>query len=548
MSAPTILRTGAGSAVAPVVIAALRAAGARVIAADMNPLSVGFASADRALVIPRADSQNFVPALLAACRTEAVDVLFPDVDEEFLPIARARSQFEALGVRVLLSSTPTLERCLDKRQFAAALGELGLPSPRIFAPAELAGALAFPLFIKPRAGRGSAGATRIDDPAALARARAEDPDAVVMEHLPGREFSIDTLSTLAGGFLYASVRERLATDSGISVKGRTLEWPALEDLARQVVDGLGVIGPCCLQGILDGAGRPRFTDCNPRLGGGAALSVAAGAPIFDDLVRLVRGEAPVGKRAYRAGLVMLRSWHETYVDPLAQVRAVAFDLDDTLYDRRAHLAGAWAMVAAALASTTGGDRAALADSLAETWRALGSDHPRVFDHWLAGLGLDPAAHVRACVEAFHAYVPPVGALTLAPGVADALAALRARNIPIAIVTDGRAASQAAKVRALGLEALVDEIVYCGALGAPKPEAAGAHEVARRLRVPIGALLVVGDHPRFDVVMARRAGALAARVFTGEFADRPDDVEATADLACADVPGLVRRLLAVARTG
>ncbi len=540
----TILRTGAGSAVAPFVLTALRAAGARVVAADMNPLSVGFQFADRALAIPAARSASFIPALLDACRREQVDVVFPDVDEELLPVARARAEFEQLGVRVLLSPEDVLARCTDKRRFADELTRLGLPAPRVFDPEELSGNLPFPVFVKPRAGRGSAHTHKACDRSELDFVLARVPEPLVQEYLPGREYTIDTLSTLDGRFLYASIRERLATDSGISVKGRTLEWPALEELARRVVEGLGIIGPCCLQGILDHEGKIRFTDCNPRLGGGTVLSVAAGAPILDDLVRLLCGEAPIGKVRYRAGVIMLRSWHETYLDPIERVRAVAFDLDETLFDRRDHFAAALANVATAIADAASLDRALLEASLLETWHALGSDHDHIFDTWLRPHRLASPEHVRRCVEAFHGRVDTP--LALRPGVADAFVALRDAGIPTAIVTDGRASTQESKVAALGLAGRVDHIVYCGALGAAKPDPAGLVEAARLLGVSPDLLLFVGDHPRYDVVMARRAGAIAARVLTGEFADRADDAEATPDITCADLGALARRVVDATR--
>jgi carbamoyl-phosphate synthase large subunit len=536
----TILRTGAGSAVAPFVISSLRKAGARVVAADMNALSVGFAFADRALQIPPARAESFVPALLDACRAENVDVLFPDVDEELVPVARARAEFEALGVRVLLSPVDVLERSMDKRCFADELDRLGLPAPRIFSDSELAGELTFPLFIKPRLGRGSSHTHKVRDREHLEALLQRVPGPVVQELLPGREYTIDTLSTLEGRFLYASVRERLATDSGISVKGRTLSWPYMEDLARRVVEGLGIIGPCCIQAILDRSGEPRFTDCNPRLGGGTVLSIAAGAPILDDLVRLVRGESPVGKTSYRSGLVMLRSWRETFVDPVAKVRAVAFDLDETLFDRREHFSAALRGVAAAVAEASGRDSSELEARLVSTWRRLGSDHDHIFDTWLTDAGLSVTDHLRRSIEAFHAYAP--NTIELRPGVAAALVSLRAHGIPTAIVTDGRETTQTSKVARLGLDRLVDHVVYCGALGAAKPDPTGLLEASRRLGVAVDSLLLVGDHPRYDVVMARRAGAICARVYTGEFSTRPDDPEASPDITAAGVPELVERVL------
>ncbi|KAB2907093.1 MAG: HAD family hydrolase, partial [Kofleriaceae bacterium] len=173
------------------------------------------------------------------------------------------------------------------------------------------------------------------------------------------------------------------------------------------------------------------------------------------------------------------------------------------------------------------------------------DHDHIFDTWLSERGLPVDVYLRRSIDAFHAYRP--AQMTLRPGVRDALATLRTHGIPTAIVTDGRAETQARKATLLALEPLVDEIVYCAALGAPKPDPAGLHEASRRLGIPVGEILFVGDHPRYDVVMARRAGAVSARVMTGEFAIRPDDPEASPDITIADVPSLVGRLIRRAAT-
>jgi carbamoyl-phosphate synthase large subunit len=507
----------------------------------MEADAVGFACADAAVRIPPASSTDLVPALLAACRAERVDVLFPDVDEEFLPVARARAEFERAGVRVLLSDVDTLDRCIDKLRFAEEMRRLGLPAPPTWSAAGAVDAR-WPLFAKPRRGRGSAHARPVRDREALAGVLDNMRDPVVQPLLPGPELSIDTLSTLEGRFLYASVRERLATRSGISVRGRTVSWPRLEALAGRVVEGMGVAGPACVQCLLDDTGRPWFTDCNPRLGGGVVLSVEAGAPIFADLLRLIRGEPPRGRATYRAGLVMERDGEtrlrDRFVDPLERVSAITFDLDDTLYDREAHLGGARAAVAAEIGRATGLPRNSLESSLTATWLRLGSDHPRIFDAWLAHLGLGVDL-VPRCVEAFHSHVP--AALAPAPGVVEALAALRGRGVRCAIVTEGRDATQRAKARALGLLDGIDAFVC----GPAKPDAAGLHDAAARLGVPVARLLHVGDHPHNDVVMAHRAGALSARVLRGEFADHRPDPEASADLTCADVPAVVERVLGVA---
>jgi hypothetical protein len=62
----------------------------------------------------------------------------------------------------------------------------------------------------------------------------------------------------------------------------------------------------------------KFIEVNPRIGGSAVLSMAAGAPVVSDAVRLVRNEPLHGPSQYRTGLLMLRHWAEVFIDPAAQ--------------------------------------------------------------------------------------------------------------------------------------------------------------------------------------------------------------------------------------
>ena len=76
-----------------------------------------------------------------------------------------------------------------------------------------------------------------------------------------------------------------------------------------------------MQCIEDATGALYFIEVNPRIAGSAVLSMAAGAPLVTDAVRLVRGLAPVGLQNYRTGVVMLRHWHEVFMDENAMAPA-----------------------------------------------------------------------------------------------------------------------------------------------------------------------------------------------------------------------------------
>jgi carbamoyl-phosphate synthase large subunit len=312
----TVLRTAAGSPVAPVVIRTLRdIPDVRVVAVDSDPLSCGFAFADRHYVVPRVRSVGFVEAMVEICRRESVQLLLPDLDEELGLLAEARERFRSVGTRVVVSTCAALAECSDKYRTFQFFRKHGIPTPETCRAEDIpAGpSLGFPVIVKPRSGRGSHDVFKADGPEELDAALRRVPNAVVQEFVDGLEYTIDTMSDLAGNFLYCSVRQRLATDSGISVKGRTVVDAGLAEMAKRIAEALPLVGPGCVQGIEDRAGI-KFTEINPRLGGGAALSMAAGAPMLSDLIRLARGEPAMGPVTYRGDVLMLRFWQDVFVD------------------------------------------------------------------------------------------------------------------------------------------------------------------------------------------------------------------------------------------
>lgn len=198
-------------------------------------------------------------------------------------------------------------------------------------------------------------------------------------------------------------------------------------------------------------------------------------------------------------------------------RALIIDLDDTLYDERDYVLSGFHAVAAEISHRFADVEAnGSFDAMVAELDAHGRG--KVFDRALehAGLAPDPAL-VQSLVEIYRGHRPDI---TLWPGVAQALADL-ARDHRLAIVTDGLHRMQQRKVEALGVEALVDEVLYCWAHDAPKPNPACYIEAMRRLDVLPGDAVVIGDNPSHDMAAARAAGCRSIRVLTGRFAGQDD---------------------------
>lgn len=94
---------------------------------------------------------------------------------------------------------------------------------------------------------------------------------------------------------------------------------------------------------------------------------------------------------------------------------------------------------------------------------------------------------------------------LYPEVRELLGELRERGIATAIVTNGTEVCQTAKIRGLGLDALVDQVLISEVEGVSKPDAAIFFLAARRVGFPPPSCSFVGDHPRDDIEAAAKVG-------------------------------------------
>jgi carbamoyl-phosphate synthase large subunit len=114
-----------------------------------------------------------------------------------------------------------------------------------------------------------------------------DGTLLVQEHLPGPEYSLDTLARADGQVVAVVPRERLKVDSGIAVTGRTLHDEALESYARDVATliGLTTVANVQVKGAADG--EPALLEVNARFPGTMPLTIGAGV----DMPRLAIGEA-----------------------------------------------------------------------------------------------------------------------------------------------------------------------------------------------------------------------------------------------------------------
>ena len=221
-------------------------------------------------------------------------------------------------------------------------------------------------------------------------------------------------------------------------------------------------------------------------------------------------------------------------------QGLIFDLDDTLYPLQQFVLSGFRAVASHLSAVAGLEEREVFQTLADA-RAnggLGREFQMCFAHY----GLS-AALLPATLSVFRNHDPD---LRLPLASRNVLGSLRS-EWRLAILTNGLPAIQARKVRALGIGALVDTVVYACAVGnrCGKPSPEPFVEAAARLDCPIGRTIMVGDDPLCDIDGASRVGMKTIHLVVPELSRRRD-CRCTPDAtvrSLLDVPAAADELMA-----
>ncbi|GAI87545.1 unnamed protein product, partial [marine sediment metagenome] len=142
------------------------------------------------------------------------------------------------------------------------------------------------------------------------------PNCIVQEFVRGTEYTCDVFVDFDGQVRCVVPRKRIEVRSGEVSKGQVVKNREIMSRAAELVKvlkaGPGVI---TLQCFLQPDGKIRFTEINPRFGGGAPLAIKAGANFPKWILQQLLGRKPRIKfDGFKDNLVMLRYDGEVWLE------------------------------------------------------------------------------------------------------------------------------------------------------------------------------------------------------------------------------------------
>lgn len=219
--------------------------------------------------LPLHDAPDFADQLAHVVTQQRIDAIYPTMDAVAETLVGLAGR---LGCRVIGSDLRATALCASKSATYDLLqGLVPLPQRHV----SLEAATQYPLFIKPDRGYGARNSQLAATPQAAHDFLARHPGRpmLLLEYLPGREWTVDCFSDRHGVLRFHAARGRDRISNGISVRTAPSDDFAHEfaGWAQRIHDAIRPRGAWFFQAREDARGQPRLLEVAVRLGGSSGL-------------------------------------------------------------------------------------------------------------------------------------------------------------------------------------------------------------------------------------------------------------------------------------
>jgi carbamoyl-phosphate synthase large subunit len=315
-----------------------------IYACDMNLDSVGLKFAKKTFKVPSGNNSSYVDAIFSICKENNIDLIIPCSDEELIPLSKNLLKFESINCKIMVSDFKGLEIALNKKnlfnfliknysdivpkhRYCRNIKDFELHYKDLLKETEK-------ICVKPSQAHGSRGFRIIDNSfskedffkkkpdslkisyenlhSILSQGDKKFPELILMEYLPGEEFSVDSIQDKEK--FYCVTRRRNTIKEGICSSGETIEKKDLIKICKTIYRDLELDYNINFQFRYDSKGNPKILEINPRLSGTLELCRGAGINFVDLGIKNVLDLKDNISYEVKWGIKMQRVWEEVFFD------------------------------------------------------------------------------------------------------------------------------------------------------------------------------------------------------------------------------------------
>lgn len=217
--------------------------------------------------IPIANDKAFIPAINRIVTEHKIDFIYPAHDDVIVTLAKAHSK-KRLECEAIIPDLKTAVICRSKSATYNKFKEI-LNTPKIYPTVN--SIPHYPVFLKPNIGQGSKGTSIAYTNEEVVTALKKDPSLLILEYLPGDEFTIDCFTDRNGALLFVGSRQRVRTVNGINVSSKPVTNKAFQKNATLINNNLNLRGAWFFQMKYNSSGELSLLEIAPRIAGTMAL-------------------------------------------------------------------------------------------------------------------------------------------------------------------------------------------------------------------------------------------------------------------------------------
>ena len=284
---------------------------------DTTDLSPALQLCDESFLVKPTTHPGYIRQLLSIVKNNKVKLLVPTVDLDLKLLAQNKAKFSSLGCQVLVSAPEVIDICQDKRKTYRFLVKNGFDTPLTMSvrSALSKGKLNWPCFLKPWDGYAGRGNAVVNNRRELSFFAKRIPNAICQQFIEGTEYTCDVYIDFSLKVRCVVPRKRIEVRTGEVSKAQIIKNTKIMIQAADLVEKLGAgPGVITLQLFLTSDRKIKFIEINPRFGGGAPLSIKAGANFPKWILQELSGKKQnVRFDGFQDNLIMLRYDSEVWI-------------------------------------------------------------------------------------------------------------------------------------------------------------------------------------------------------------------------------------------
>lgn len=262
----------------------------KIYGADLTESAPALVFCDYGRKVCGMKDTDYIPQLLKICQEDRINLLIPTIDTDLLILSQNVEPFDEIGTKVLISQPDKIAICRDKNLTSEFFEACGLKAPQTVNDYQSYSG-PYPCFIKPKDGSSSINAFKVQNESELSVYARQLGDYIIQPFIDGTEYTVDIFCDYDGNPIHITPRIRLAVRSGEVLKTEISMDARIIEESRKVIEKFKPCGPITVQLIRQkSTGDDYFIEINPRFGGGAPLSMKAGARAAESLLQILQGK------------------------------------------------------------------------------------------------------------------------------------------------------------------------------------------------------------------------------------------------------------------